>query len=281
MNKWLYRILLVLFSAIFLVSAFFLIQYFFASKKQANRYDDLSALVEQVQKESVPENITVPESDNTIETNADDTQPSPFVTVTHPETGETLEILREYAAIFQKNPDMIGWIKIDGTKLNYPVMHAPDRKDYYLKRDFYKESSNHGCIYAQENCDILDPSDNIVLYGHRMKDGSMFAPLHNYLKLDFLKEHPTITFDTITEHHTYQILSVFLTTASVGEGFPYHTFVNAANEAEFDQFVDTCKTLSVHDIGVDAEYGDKLITLSTCEYSQVNGRLVVVAKRIS
>lgn len=280
MNKWSYRILIIFFSAVFLVSAGFLAKYFIESKKQAAKYDDLSNLVDQVQKDPVISN-DAQDVTGSQEGEEETTQPPTHVEIVHPETGETIEILREYASVFQKNSDLIGWIQIEGTTLNYPVVHAPDRKDFYLTRDFYKESSNHGCVYAQENCEVLEPSDNIVLYGHNMKDGSMFATLHKYADLKYLQEHPTIIFDTITEHHTYQILSVFRTTASVGEGFPYHNFVNAASEAEFDQFVATCQELSIHDIGVDAEYGDKLITLSTCEYSQVNGRLVVVAKRIS
>ena len=282
MNKWLYRILLILFSAIFLISAGFLAQYFIASRKQANQYDDLSDLVEEIQKEPLfPVIDDTPDTDETDDPDEEDNQPATHVTVTHPETGETFEILREYAPVFEMNPDLVGWIRIDDTRLNYPVMQTPDRPNFYLTHDFYEESSRHGCVYAQENCDVFAPSDNTVIYGHRMKDGSMFATILKYSSLDFLKEHPTITFDTLTEHHTYQIISFFLTTASVGQGFPYHTFVDAASEAEFNQFIAKCKSLSLHDIGVDAEYGDKLITLSTCEYSQVNGRLVVVAKRIS
>ena len=175
----------------------------------------------------------------------------------------------------------MGWIKIEGTKINYPVMQTPDFADYYLNRDFYGQPSVHGCIYVNETSDVFKPSDNLLIHGHRMKDGSMFALLHKYKDKKFWQDHPLITFDTISEHHTYQILAVFLTTTSVGKGFQYYKFIDAASEAEYDAFVDRCKELSLYDTGVDAVYGDKLISLSTCEYSQSNGRLVVVAKRIS
>ena len=88
-------------------------------------------------------------------------------------------------------------------------------------------------------------------------------------------------FDTLTQLHTYKIIAVFKTTATEGKGFSYHTFVNAADQAEYDEYVNTCKELSLYDTGETAQYGDKLITLSTCEYSQSHGRLVVVAKRIA
>ena len=281
MKKWMYGALIIFFSLMFLISAGFLADYFIKSRKQAAQFDDLSSLVAEIQQQTLPKENP---SNNTNQQNSSGdllTLPeSAYMTVTHPETGEELRILREYAPIFQKNPDLVGWIKIEGTKLNYPVMQTIDNPNYYLNRDFYGNYSNHGCIYVSEACDVGAPSDNLTIYGHKMKDNSMFAMLHDYADEDFYKKHPIITFDTLTEHHTYEILSVFTTTASVGEGFHYHEFVNASSAAEFDVFVGRCKDLAMYDTGVDADYGDKLITLSTCEYSQVNGRLVVVAKRI-
>ena len=107
----------------------------------------------------------------------------------------------------------------------------------------------------------------------------MFARLDNYLKKDFYEKYPSIRFDTLYERHTYTIFAVFTTTASVGRGFAYHLFEDAADEADFQDFVSTCKSLSLYETGITPVYGDKLITLSTCEYSQDNGRLVVVAVR--
>ena len=112
-----------------------------------------------------------------------------------------------------------------------------------------------------------------------MKDGSMFSGLDHYQKKDFWEEYPTIRFDTLYARQTYTVFAIFKTTASVGEGFNYHLFEDAEDEAEFDEFVSTCKKLAFYDTGITPEYGDKLITLSTCEYTQENGRLVVVAVR--
>ena len=170
---------------------------------------------------------------------------------------------------------------VPDTKINYPVMQTPKMKDYYLYRNFDKMGSDWGAIYAREVCDINAPSDNITLYGHHMMDGSMFAQLDFFKKKDFWETHQTFSFDTLYEHHTYQIIAVFKTSGTTGKGFPYHRFVNAKTEAEFNEFITTIKGMAFYETGLTAEYGDKLLCLSTCEYTQDNGRFVVVAKRIS
>ena len=108
----------------------------------------------------------------------------------------------------------------------------------------------------------------------------MFADLLDYRKQDFWSAHPTVQFDTLMQHRNYQVFAVFITTASEGQGFSYHTFVDAQTEEEFDAYVSRCKVLSLYDTGITPVYGDKLITLSTCEYTRENGRFVVVAKLV-
>lgn len=251
---------IVVLALVFLVSLGYLIAYKTKSDDNADLYEDLSQMVEDVrQTQGTDENETV--------------------TVTAPETGEELTIFAEYAALYEKNPDMVGWISIEGTKLNYPVVQRKEEKDYYLKRNFEGQASDYGAIYVQETCDIIQ-SDNVVIYGHNMKDGSMFAPLHGYKDKAFFEEHPTIRFDTLTQQRTYQVLSVFLISAVEDHPFKYHHFITAANKLEFDTFMLNCRTYQLYDTAVEAQYGDKLITLSTCEYSNLNGRLVVVAKLV-
>lgn len=273
MKKWMYNALVGIFAAIFLGSAGYLAYYFIHSYIQAKDYDTLSEMVDSntvTPRPTINEDGTVTEPQN----------PPSLVEVSDPETGETVSVLPEFKDLYVLNNDIVGWMTIPGTQINYPVMQTPDQTDYYLKHNFEKEYSSHGCLYAREQCDINTPSDNITIYGHRMRDGSMFARLDKFMEKSFWEENPYIYFDTLTELHTYKIMAVFLTTATVGEGFAYHTFVDAENETEFDEFVDTCKDLALFDTGVEAQYGDKLITLSTCEYSRTHGRLVVVAKRI-
>lgn len=275
MKKWMYNALIIFFAVVLVASAGYLTYYYIDAYSQQSRYDDLSTMKEPVN--------TRPAIIEDTDADVEPTEPAApiMVEVTDPDTGETLSVLQEFAELYNLNSDIVGWMTIPGTEIDYPVMQTPDRVDYYLTRNFDKKASARGCLYARESCDIFTPSDNITIYGHRMRDGSMFARLDKYMEKSFWEENPYIYFDTLTELHTYKVMAVFLTTASVGEGFEYHLFENAATEAEFDSFVDTCQELALYDTGVDAQYGDKLITLSTCEYSQTNGRLVVVAKRIA
>ena len=273
MKKWMYNALIIIFAGVFVVSAGYLAWYYIDATKQASRYNEL----DQLHAQNAASRPTVDTEGNI---NYENTAPT-LVEVTDPETGETVTILSNFAELYTMNNDIVGWLSIPGTSISYPVMQTPDNINYYLKRNFDKKYSPRGSLYAREQCDIFTPSDNITIYGHHMKDGSMFTGLDNYLEQAYYENNPYIYFDTLTELHTYQILAVFKTSADEGQGFAYHRFENAKSEAEFDDFVSTCKELAFYDTGVDAQYGDKLITLSTCEYTLTNGRLVVVAKRIS
>lgn len=274
-------------AAIFLYSAGSLIIYYAESAQSQGAYNDLASIMENA-RPSIPF-FTAPSPDGTDPQRPTDvphatveTEPtSPYVTIVHPDTGEEMEILPEYASLFQMNTDLVGWISIEDSLVNYPVVQTgTDRTDYYLDRDFSKNYSAHGCIYVREQCDVFTPSDNVTIYGHRMQDNTMFGHLARYEDKSYWELHPYIRFDTLKHRQLYQIICVFKTSATLGAGFPYHRFENAQTEEEFDAFINQCKALELYDTGVTAHYGDKLITLSTCEYSQHNGRLVVVAKRI-
>ena len=179
------------------------------------------------------------------------------------------------------NPDMVGWIKINGTGINYPVMQTPSIPDYYLNHDYYKNESVYGCPYVQANCDVDAPSDNVIIYAHHINDGSMFAGLENYRSKDYWSSHKTISFDTLNKKANYDILAVFAVPVDESDKntFKFYEFVNAYDPNHFSTFVAKCKALSFYETGVTAKQGDKLLTLSTCEYTNKNGRLVVVAKR--
>ena len=254
--------------------------YFLDSRQQAGEYEDLAAMVEAVRgtAPTVPrQEPATDEAGNAIPNDGDFEMmvPSPVENLRN-EDG----ILLEYAELYARNPDMAGWLTIEGTVINYPVMHTPGRPDHYLHRSFSGENSSWGCIYAREECDLDTPSDNVTIYGHNMKDGSMFAGLNAYRERDFWENHRYIRFDTLHEHHTYAIFAVFTTTASLGQGFAYHDFIDASDEQDFDTFIAKCLSLSLYGTDLVPEYGDKIICLSTCEYSQTNGRLVVAAVRI-
>lgn len=273
-RKIIYIVLILVLLAIFTISAIYVVRYFAESKEQQAKFNDLASMVENIQAQNSGSQSSSPSVSYTVD----------------PDTGETIPVavdpselvmLPEYAALYELNDDIVGWIKIDGTPINYPVMQTPDYVDYYLKRDFNEKSSSRGCIYVREQCNVFEPSDNLTIYGHNMNDGSMFNSLSRYQHQSNWEANSYITFDTLYEHHTYQIFAVFKTSANVGKGFTYHLFVDAENEAEFDEFIATCKELAFYDTGITPKYGDKIICLSTCEYTQSNGRLVVCAVRIS
>lgn len=268
-RRFLFTLLILIFVGIFVFSGYQVASYLLNSKEQSDLYNGLASIVENAQKEASSSQPGKNTSDEASSSDPDD-----------PSAPTELTILPEYQALYEMNSDMVGWLKIEGTNINYPVMQTPDEKDFYLYKNFYKEYNAGGCLYAREQCDINAPSDNVTIYGHHMKDGSMLANLDYYNKKDFWETHGIITFDTLYEHHTYAIFAVFKTSASVGKGFKYHQFVVADDEEEFDEFIATCKSLSFYDTGLTPEYGDKIICLSTCEYTQQNGRLVVAAVRM-
>lgn len=185
-----------------------------------------------------------------------------------------------YAAVYERNQDFVGWVRIEGTGIDYPVMQTKDRPDFYLNHAFDKSYSRYGVPYLAETCEV-GLSDNLVLYGHNMKDGTMFADLCRYTDEEFYKQHKTVRFDTLDGLAEYEVLAVFKTQVRSETGFPYYRFVTAHSEQEFADYVSQCKTLSLYDTGISAVYGDKLLTLSTCDNSRRDGRMVVLAKRIT
>lgn len=254
MNKKMYIAVICTFSLLLTVSSGFLIKHYIDSEKQAEMYDNLIETVEK------------------IDTEKD--------TMTY---SQDKSFLSDYQALYLQNNDMVGWIKIEDTKINYPVMQSKDNPNFYLKHGFDKSYTDYGCPYVQENCDVDIPSDNLIIYGHNMKDSSMFSGLMKYKDKSFWESHKTIRFDTLTEKCNYEVIAVFKTVVYTDspESFKYYQFINADTRDEFNAYITKCKELALYDTGVTAEYGDKLITLSTCEYSRNNGRMVVVAKKIA
>ena len=182
-------------------------------------------------------------------------------------------------ALHEENPDCIGWITIDGTRIDYPVMYRPGDKNYYLHRDFNGEYSVNGCLYLAEEC-VPGDSDNLIIYGHHMNSGKMFADLEKYKDEDFYKEHPMIQFRTIWGNEEYEILAAFTTPVYTGNDFNYYNFIKAQKGEDYEYFIREIKRKGIYETKVTACYGEKLLTLSTCEYSQKNGRMVVVAKKV-
>lgn len=192
------------------------------------------------------------------------------------------EILDEYKTLINKNKKLIGWIKIDDTIIDYPVMQTVNN-EYYLNHNFNQEEDKNGCIFMDYQCDVIKGCDNYILYGHHMQSGKMFGTLDEYSSESYYKKHPTIQFDTIYEKGTYEIMYVFRSKVYSEEDitFKYYQFINASSEKEFNSYLKEMADMSLYDTGVTASYGDQLLTLSTCDYQEEQGRFVVVAKRVN
>lgn len=188
--------------------------------------------------------------------------------------------LDRYKDLYLENGDLAGWLSIEDMRIDYPVMQCED-DEYYLHHDFEGKDSKYGCLYVRERAD-LEEGTNFIIYGHNMKDGSMFGDLDFYREEDFYREHTKIAFDTLYKEYTYEIVAVFLSRIyeENDDAFKYYQFYEAETEEEFHDFYDNIKQMSLYDTGVEAEYGDTFLTLSTCAYHVNNGRLAVVAKRV-
>jgi len=193
----------------------------------------------------------------------------------------TPNILEKYKTLYNKNKSLIGWIKIADTIIDYPVMQTSNN-EYYLDHNLNQEYDKNGSIFLDTNCDVLKPSTNLIVYGHHMQSGKMFGKLGDYESEKYYKDHQYIEFDTIYEEGLYQVMYVFRSHVYASDEitFKYYQFTDVNSEQEFNSYMQEMSNLSIYDTGVTAKYGDRLLTLSTCDYQEANGRFVVVAKRI-
>ena len=197
-------------------------------------------------------------------------------------TTEKTEMMLKLEELQKINPEIVGWIKIDGTDINYPVLQTTDNS-YYMSHDYKKDDSRDGSIFLDKDYDCDIPSTNLLMYGHNNSNGTMFEDLMNYKKEDFYKEHQTIKLTTNKEDVEYEIIAVFLSRVyykSETNVFRYYYFINAKTEKEFNEYIENSKKASLYNIDKTAQYGDQLLTLSTCSYHTEDGRLAIVARRV-
>lgn len=191
-------------------------------------------------------------------------------------------VLYRYSLLYEQNPELVAWIRVPDTVINYPVMQTPEDEEYYLKKGFDKKYDINGIPFMDVRSNVKHSTDNYLVYGHNMKNGSMFSALLNYEWESFYEEHPIIYFDTIYETGKYQVMAAFRTDIAFQgeERFRYYGFIDASSIDEFDEFVMNVKELAFYETGITAEYGMQLLTLSTCDRSIEEGRFVVVARKI-
>ena len=262
------------------VSAVNLIPYLREEAQSASFYAELAA-IHAAGDDSHADGITVTPMATTTVTNAEERDQVDGEASLPDETSEpTLPpvIHSGLLALHEKNPDCVAWITIEGTVIDYPVMYRSNPKNYYLHRDFNGNHTSAGALFIAENCDP-DNGDNVIIYGHHMNSGKMFAALNKYKKQSFYEEHKRIVYETLHGQEIYEVMFAFTTPVYTGHDFAYYAFSKANSAEEYDTYISTCRERALYDTGVTARYGDKLLTLSTCEYSQKNGRMVVVARK--
>lgn len=188
-------------------------------------------------------------------------------------------ILPQYEALWEQNHDLAGWLSIEGTGIDYPVMHTPEDEEYYLRRAFDGSDSVSGTPFLAADC--AEGCGNYIIYGHNMRDGSMFADLLDYADREFWEQHPVIRFDTLEEIGEYEVLAAFYTSVQLTgeESFLYYKYTDLQDAEVFAEYLRQIQSAALYDTGVTAEYGDQLLTLSTCSYHTGEGRFVVVARR--
>ncbi|MCR5209204.1 MAG: class B sortase [Lachnospiraceae bacterium] len=240
--------------------------YYLTSSRSGGRMDELSGLV-----------------GSDVLSNMDKNSGAGYIaSLSQKDTDEAApEILEKYRTLYNSNRDLIGWIKIADTVIDYPVMQSDDN-EYYLSHNFDRKDDKAGCLFLDHKCDAIRGNDNFIIYGHHLTSGRMFSSLSDYESESYYKKHPTIIFDTIYEEGTYQVMYAFRSRVydETDVKFKYYEFIDTDSEQEFNSYMNEMKAASYYDTGITAVRGDKLLTLSTCDYKEENGRFVVVAKKI-
>lgn len=187
----------------------------------------------------------------------------------------------KYSVLTAINSDFVGWLTVDGTIIDYPVVKSSeDDPEYYLRRNFNKEYSYAGCLFVGAGCDT--DSDCFVIYGHNLKTDNMFGTLDDYIDVDFVEKHPYIRLGTPDGDYTYKVFAAFQTKISKNDDdvFKYYESVGKLKEEEYAEVVGNVRTLSVINQSDVPQYPQQILYLSTCSYHTASGRFVVAAYKV-
>jgi sortase B len=244
----------------------------------ANPTEDAPAIPATPTPETIPSGSDPATGDTSDEGDSGDAPGGDTLPVPTPEP----QVMYQFSAVYDMNPDIVAWIAIDDTPVNYPVMQTKGDEEVYIQRNFEKKQDLNGLPFMDERCDIAAPTVNTIVYAHNMRNGSMFATLLKYKDEAFYKAHPIIHFTTLYEAADYEIIAAFRSrVAYVNEvTFRYYNFIDTVSPEDFDSFIDSIKGLTPYDIEHTAGFGDSLLTLSTCDRTIDDGRYVVVAKKV-
>ena len=270
-------VLMAVFFLGFCYSAFRLGKDIFSDFKAQRGFDELSAIVS----ESAAQNTASAQNAADASASAAGKEPGAESAEDKSDAEPVYAPLAEYARLHEMNEEFFGWLKIEGLEIDYPVMYAPTRSEYYLNRDFYGEYSVSGIPFVDGRCPA--EGNYYLIYGHLMKNKTIFGRLPQYEDEQCWRENPVITFDTVYEHRQYAVMACFLSKIyAVDEvGFRYYTYFDLRDEDTFNEYVSQVMAASLYDTGVRASWGDELLVLTTCSEHVSDGRFVLVAKRIA
>ena len=234
----------------------------------------LKRMAAETARETTPISTSAP-AETTVPTQA--TVPSTTAATTPPT--EPREVLPRFLELYQKNPDLAGWLTIPGTRIDYPVMYSPDEPDRYLHANFDAAYSFAGLPFLDAACDT--ESGNRIIYAHNMLDGSMFRTLLKYQQKDFWQRNPVISFNTLYEEQEYEVVAAFYDKVykKSDTNFKFYQFYDTSDQSSFDEAIAYYREHALYDTGVTAQCGDLFLTLVTCAYQTENGRFVVVARK--
>ncbi len=267
-------IIYLLLTALIILSLIYIIN-FFSLKQEAKEQSKLLNAIDIYEKE-VAKN-TLEDEERVIEENEET-----VIGKNTEEQKKETERMLQVKQLQGQNTDIVGWLEIENTNINYPVLQGADN-NYYMTHNYKNEKSKNGSIFLEANYNWNIPSNNLLIYGHNLGNGMMFQELLKYEKKSFYQEHPVIRFTTAEEDTEYEIISVFKSRVyykSEKNVFRYYYFINNESEEEYNEFVKNAKNASLYPIDATASYGDQLITLSTCSYYVEDGRFAVVGRKI-
>jgi Uncharacterized protein conserved in bacteria len=256
-----------LFSTIFLISVVALAWELIGRAHEDAVFDNLAAMVN-----SDINNSSI----NTSEQIASDNKEN----ISEPNAEIRAEILRRYGELHEKNKDFIGWLATPNTEINYPVMYTPDEPEYYLRRDFEGKYSQSGVPFISATCTV--DSDCFIIYGHNMKNDTMFGTLDKYKDPSFWSENALFEFDTFYEERSYKVFAVAECKVlnQEEEGFRYYWSVGDLTKEEFAELTTWLRENALYDTGITPIYGDQILILSTCSNETRNGRFIVAARLV-
>lgn len=240
MKRVINKFIVIILSATFLFSGFKIVNYYYEAYKQKELFDNV---------------------ENKINKKVN---------------GKTVQ--NKYLKLYRENSDFVGWIKIKDTKINYPVMKTTKQFDYYLMRNFEKEYSIYGTPFIGENCTTDISAFNAVIYGHHMNNGTMFSDLIKYKDKNFYDTHKYVSFNTLNDNRKYIVVYAFVSDVNKKNSFEYYN-VNIWKKKK-KKYIKQLEKIKLYDTGEKISLKDKLLTLSTCDNTNKNSRMVIVCKLI-